>query len=114
MFIPAIIIQGLIGFILVAVGLFLYLNPPQNINIIFGYRTARAMKNQEQWEFAQKYSGKVSIQAGAVMMLLTPVYLFLSIADWLVITISLLFSAALVFYPILRTEKALKKRFPGR
>ncbi|MGL4584392.1 MAG: SdpI family protein [Flavobacterium sp.] len=36
----------------------------KTINNIIGYRTHRAMKNQCNWEFAQKYSGKCFLYLG--------------------------------------------------
>lgn len=32
---------------------------PKEINSAFGYRTKMSMKNQETWEFAHKYFGKL-------------------------------------------------------
>ena len=34
-------------------------NPPKEINMGNGYRTNRSMKNQDTWDFAQLYCGKV-------------------------------------------------------
>jgi uncharacterized membrane protein len=39
-------------------GLILYLFPPKKINGIYGYRTPRSMKNQSNWNYAQKLGGK--------------------------------------------------------
>lgn len=41
---------------------------PKKINGVFGYRTARSMKNQETWIFAHQYSGKIWLRSGLVML----------------------------------------------
>lgn len=33
--------------------------PPKKINSLYGYRTANSMKNQLNWNFAQKYSSNL-------------------------------------------------------
>ena len=43
----------------------LYLKrPAKEINWMYGYRTQKAMKSQESWDFAQKYFGKVCFRLG--------------------------------------------------
>ena len=39
-------------------GIILFLYPPKEINGIYGYRTPRSMKNQANWDYAQKLGGK--------------------------------------------------------
>ena len=52
----------------------LFLNKaPQNINYIFGYRTAMSMKNQDTWQFAHRYCGRLWYWLGLVMLPLTVV-----------------------------------------
>ena len=41
---------------------------PKEINSAFGYRTKRSMKNQETWQFAHKYFGKVWYVCGLVLL----------------------------------------------
>ena len=33
--------------------------PPKSINSLYGYRTARSMKNQQTWDFAHRVCGKL-------------------------------------------------------
>lgn len=47
-------------------GLFLWKCPPKNINGLIGYRTKRSMQNQESWDFAQRYAGKVWVISGVL------------------------------------------------
>ena len=49
------IVSFLTGIILIIYGLIMMKFPPKEINLFFGYRTERARKNQEVWDFAQKY-----------------------------------------------------------
>ena len=42
--------------------------PPRRINSIYGYRTARSMRNQETWDFAHQVCGKIWFRAGAIML----------------------------------------------
>ncbi len=50
-------------------GLFLYYKPPRDINKVIGYRTKRSMKNQDSWDFANKYSGKLMIIYGIIYLI---------------------------------------------
>ena len=44
-------------------------NPPQYINSSSGYRTPRSMKNQDTWDFAHQYCGRLWYRCGLVMLL---------------------------------------------
>ena len=66
---PIIKIPLLVGLLFIFVGLILRFSPPKKINWFYGYRTPRAMKNQERWNFAQKYSGRQLIFWGMVNVL---------------------------------------------
>lgn len=41
---------------------------PGKINMTFGYRTARSMKNRDTWDFAHKKIGTLWTKLGAVML----------------------------------------------
>lgn len=45
--------------------------PPHKNDGLSGYRTKRSMKNQDTWDFAQAYMGKVWQKAGWVLLPLT-------------------------------------------
>jgi uncharacterized membrane protein len=51
-------------------GLVLYLFPPKKINGIYGYRTPRSIKNQSNWDYAQKLGGKFMLIFGFVIFLI--------------------------------------------
>ncbi len=44
---------------------------PDEINSLYGYRTAMSMKNRDTWEFAHKCIGKVWLIGGVVLLLPT-------------------------------------------
>lgn len=44
-------------------------NPPREINPGYGYRTAMSSKNQETWDFAQRYMGEVWYKAGKGLLI---------------------------------------------
>lgn len=45
--------------------------PPKDINPVYGYRTRMSMKNQDTWDFAHRYNGKVWYLTGLVMLPVT-------------------------------------------
>lgn len=46
-------------------------NAPAKINRVYGYRTARSMKNSDTWAFAHRVCGKVWLISGAGLALLS-------------------------------------------
>lgn len=53
------IMDLLIPGIMIGFGSYFAENAPENINLLFGYRTPRSMKNRNTWEFAHHYFGKL-------------------------------------------------------
>lgn len=43
-------------------------NPPKTINGIYGYRTSRSRKNQDTWNYAHLYCGKLWWKIGWIML----------------------------------------------
>lgn len=58
----------MIPVLMIVIGKVFIKNPPKKINGIYGYRTFRSRKNQETWDFAQQYFGKVWWKAGWGML----------------------------------------------
>ena len=91
-------------------------HPPKSINSIYGYRTSMSKKNQDTWDFAHAYCGKLWKKIGCIMMpfsviLMLPVTnkdmdmvgvvgAVIEIVECIVLIASI--------YPV---EKALKKNF---
>ncbi len=88
----------------------------KDINSLLGYRTPMSMKNEDTWEFANRYFPKVWIIMSIGM-------LALSLLCWLVLikqsiavaekaaTAITLIQTALIFLSIIPCEIALKKNF---
>ena len=91
-------------------------NPPAEINPGYGYRTIMSSKNQDIWDFAQRYMGKVWYQAGRVLLIPSalPLLLVLGRDVGTVGVVGLVVSGVqlvVMLGSILVTERALKKNF---
>jgi uncharacterized membrane protein len=107
-------ISFLVGFIFLITALITLKFPPKKINYLYGYRTTASMKNQEVWDFAQRYSGIKMIQAGLFLMLISFVNVFLNFKDeFLSVVFGMVFIIAAVIYLFVSTEKAIRKNFPN-
>lgn len=58
----------IVPLLMITVGRMMMKNPPKTINMVFGYRTSRSMKNQQTWDFAQVYCGKLWWKIGWIML----------------------------------------------
>ncbi len=58
----------LVPAIIIVIGAIFSRKAPKTINYLFGYKTARSMKNRDTWEFAHNYSGKLMRIIGAVLV----------------------------------------------
>ena len=90
--------------------------PPRKINMFHGYRTKRAMQNQETWRFAHHYVGKLWLTLGIILLLLSLIIMnaVVNADENLVALLALmvvLFQMIGMISPIYFTEKALKKHF---
>ena len=89
---------------------------PGQINMLFGYRTARSMKNQDTWQFAHHYFGKLWFKMGLWLLVLTVAAMLPGLgkdAEAVGKLGGLLCLAQLpvMLYTIFPTERALKKTF---
>lgn len=90
--------------------------PPRKINLLHGYRTKRAMQNQETWHFAHRYVGKLWWIIGIIMFSLSLITMLavVNADENLVALLALmvvLFQMIGMISPIYFTEEALKKHF---
>lgn len=91
-------------------------NAPTEINWAFGYRTSMSMKNQDTWEFAHKYCGKLWYTCGIALLPISIFPMFFVIGqneDTAGNLGGILFVIQLIFLigSIFPTEKALRKTF---
>ena len=102
----------LVGIIFVVAAVIMLAFPPKKINGLYGYRTSGSMKSQQRWDFAQRFSSFRMIEAGAFLLIFSFASEFLGLnpGKSAIATIGLLLASTL--YLILRTETALKKKFP--
>ena len=89
---------------------------PAQINSVFGYRTPMSMKNQDTWEFAHKYCGKIWYICGWILLVVTiPAMLPVMKADEDTVgsvgTVLCLLQIIPLILSIVPTELALRKNF---
>lgn len=51
--------------------------PPKKINHLYRFRTRTSMKSQRNWDFAQKYAGRMMVLVGFSISLISVVLYFL-------------------------------------
>ena len=97
-------------------GRIMYKNAPKNINYIFGYRTTRSMKNDDTWQFAHEYCGRLWWRVGFIMLIATaivhiPFYNSSEDTIGIVAAIVMTVQVVVLMLSIIPTEMALKKTF---
>ncbi len=101
----------LVGAVFSFAGWMLVKFPPRKINFWYGYRTKRSMKNKESWDFAQKYSGDLSLRYGVTMVLIAFAGLYLPLsglwAEFLALPVMFLF----IIMMLVKVERALEEEF---
>lgn len=59
----------LIGIIMLTLGLIMTKFPPKKINKWYGYRTTSSMKNQQTWDEANRYSARMMVTIGVILLI---------------------------------------------
>ncbi len=94
-------------------------DPPKTIDPMCGYRTVMSMKNQDTWEFAQRYYGRICWEIGWVFLVLTvlvqPLILRCPVESmefcfWQIGFVTLELAAAVIAMYV-RVERVLKQIF---
>ena len=67
----------LVPLLMIGCGRMFYHKPPKTINSGFGYRTTMSMKNQDTWQFAHHFCGKLWYWMGLIMLPLSVVPMLL-------------------------------------
>ncbi|WP_452232535.1 SdpI family protein [Lacinutrix sp. MEBiC02595] len=99
---------ALVGIIFILTGIIMQLFPPKKINPLYGYRTRNSMKNQNNWDFAQKYAAKLLTIIGVVLLLLSTLNIFFNIQGNLEKIISAILILGAVIFLLIKTEGKLK------
>ncbi len=106
----------LIPAIMIGAGTMMHRHCPKNINWIYGYRTARSMKNMDTWTFAHEHCGKLWQKVGwwtlvPSVLVMIPFWNgteeIIGTVGLIVMTIQL----AVLIASIFPTEAALKRTF---
>ena len=98
----------IVGFVFALAAFITLKFPPKNINSIYGYRTSRSMKNQENWDLAQRFSSQLMLKQGLIMFVLAFILAILPIPMEIATLISLLLLVTSVINLFVQTEKRLK------
>lgn len=86
--------------------------PPKSINWIYGYRTIRAMRNDNTWKYAQQYQAKVWRWSGVILLVFSLIFALLfkksytEIPGWVFYT-----ELIVMILSIIPTKIALWKKF---
>ncbi len=91
------------------VGYALMVFPPAFRNWMYGYRTPQSMQSQKKWAFAQRYSGKLLVYAGILLLSGAAVAYVVPVPDQLGTFIAMTSSLCLLALIILRTEYLLRR-----
>lgn len=102
------------GAIFILAGGVQYKYPPKSINALYGYRTARSMRDLTTWKFAQQYSAIKMMQVGAWLCGLGALAWIVGFQPswgiWLALGVVTVFPLLM----ILQIEGELKRRFPNK
>lgn len=103
---------------MLALGRRFLVEPPRDINGLYGYRSARSMKSAETWAFAHAYCGRLWVRLGAVLLPLSALAMLPSLgkgadAAGLWCGGVTLVQTAVMIGSLFPVERALKQRFDG-
>lgn len=62
------IVDIIVPLTMIGFGRYFTKSAPKDINSLFGYRTARSMKNRDTWSFAHNYCGRLWFILGIVLL----------------------------------------------
>lgn len=102
------------GFLFVIIAAITLIFPPKKINLLYGYRTRASMKNQQTWDFAQRYSGVKMIHIGLALMLFSLLNVLFNLNDSFQVMIGLSSVVIACAFLFLVTERAIRKKFPNQ
>lgn len=103
---------GFCGGVFLLIAIYMYNFPPRRINPLYGYRTKKSMKNQENWDFAQRYSSLRMLEVGAIFTILAAVAAFAIPSDLSALYLNVLTILTLsggIIYMFVRTQQAIDK-----
>lgn len=102
----------LCGPIFMIAGLIMSVFPPRKINGLYGYRTPNSMKDQEKWDFAQKYSSRELVKFGGILLLTSAFGFFFEPGSDSALYVGLGLMIAIILVLFIKVENAIKNEFP--
>jgi uncharacterized membrane protein len=105
------LLPSLTGPIFIVVGMIMKRFPPRKINPLYGYRTGSSMKSQDRWDFAQTYSSNEMIKSGCLLLLTSLLGLAVDLNEVSEIALGLGLMILMIVLLIVRTEKAIQRKF---
>ena len=86
--------------------------PPKTINWIYGYRSSRAMKNENTWRFANMYQAKIWRWTGSILLVIVLIFSLLFKKNYEEIPYWIFYSELIfLILTIIPTEIALQNKF---
>ncbi len=106
----------LIPIITMITGRMMWKHPPKKINGIIGYRTTRSMKNNDTWNYAHDYCGRLWWKIGWIMLvpsIIVHILVYGKTANTIGIVSAVLTTVQVIVLigSIFPTERALKRTF---
>ena len=101
----------LTGVIFVITALISLRFPPKKINDLYGYRTGNSKKNQEVWNFSQKFSSIKMIQSGLFLVAISFLGMVFHPDEKVQLIVGIGLSILICVFLFYTTEKAIKKNF---
>ncbi|MCF6129793.1 SdpI family protein [Flavobacterium sp. AS60] len=108
------IVSFLVGIIFTVTSIIMLRFPPKKINYFYGYRTTSSMKNQEIWDFSQKYSAVKMFQIGLFLLAVSFINLIVDINQEQATILGIALMILACIYMMIMTEKAIKMNFPNQ
>ncbi len=100
---------NIIGIIFILTGLAMQVFPPKKINMLYGYRTPRSMKNIRNWNLAQQLSSKILSLGGFGILLIGLLGMILNLNEFFINMTGIIAMIAVVIFVFIKTESAIKK-----
>lgn len=86
--------------------------PPKNINMFYGYRTGRSMRNMDSWFYAHEQCGKLWIKLGPVLFILILLSkLLIPLNEEILSLVHMTILIFSLFATVFVVEKDLKRKF---
>ena len=101
---------------MIGAGTMMYRHCPKDINWIYGYRTARSMKNEDTWRFAHEHCGRLWRKIGWWMLIpsalvMVPFWNGSEEVVGTVGTVVMMLQLVGLIASVFPTERALKRTF---